>query len=211
MPFFAENIELPQSDIMKSLGDFWRGRIETMLEERGVPYDTRGAAIGARIRVESGAERPGWIDPTDCLARAQALAAFRQDPRFEPLTVLFKRVANILKSVTEALPGAVDSKLFEDPAENALLQAYERALDRAEPLWSKRAYTEIIPVLLEMEAAIHTFFDDVLVNAEKPDVRRNRLRLLTDVRALFVQGWDLSQVVLEGDTNQAETTATAAR
>ena len=209
-PFFAVDENLQHGEIMRSLGDFWRGRVETALEERGVPYDTRGAAVGARVRLDSGAERPGWIDPADCFARAEALAAFRSDPRFEPLVVLFKRVANILKSVSEPLPADVDESLFDESAEKALFAAYGRARDTAQPLWSRRAYEGIIPVLLEMESSIHTFFDDVLVNAENARVRTNRLKLLTEVRALFVRGWDLSQVVLEGEGQKAEATTTAA-
>ena len=209
-PFFAADENLQHGDIMRQLGEFWRGRVETALEERGVAYDMRAAAIGARVQPTPGAARPGWIDPADCFSRAEALSGFRKDPRFEPLAVLFKRVANILKSVDETLPDAVDEALLEEAAEKELFAAFARARKAADPLWSSRTYGEIIPVLLEMERSIHTFFDDVLVNADDARVRANRLKLLTDVRALFMRGWDLSQVVLEGEGSRAETAAPAA-
>ena len=53
-----------------------------------------------------------------------------------------------------------------------------------------------------MEEAIHGFFDAVLVNAEDLPTRLNRLRLLSEVRALFVRGWDLSKIVVEGERAQ---------
>ena len=50
-----------------------------------------------------------------------------------------------------------------------------------------------------MGDAIHAFFDHVMVNVDDVAVRLNRLRLLADVRELFLRGWDLSKVVVEGE------------
>jgi glycyl-tRNA synthetase beta chain len=199
-PFFTADRDLPHAEIVRKLGDFWRGRVEAALEERGVPYDVRGAALDARIRM-GGHDRPGWIDPADCVARGLALAEFRGDARFEPLVVLFKRVANILTAATETLPETLDEAKLSEKAERALLAALSHAQRRTEPLWERSAYAKILPELLAMESPIHTFFDDVMVNVDDLAVRGNRLRLLADVRALFVRGWDLSQVVLSGERN----------
>jgi glycyl-tRNA synthetase beta chain len=197
-PFFASNPDLPQAEVMRKLGEFLRGRVDTALEERGVAYDTREAALEARIRVD-GSARPGWCDAADALARARALGAFRGDERFAPLVILFKRVANILKAATEELPPALDRAQLAAPAEQALLAALERATAATEPLWERRAYAEILPALLGMEQAIHGFFDGVMVNVDDPAVRGNRLRLLASVRDLFTRGWDFSRVVVEGE------------
>jgi glycyl-tRNA synthetase beta chain len=196
---FANDPDLPHAEIMKKLGEFWRGRVETALDERGIAYDERDAAVEARIAAGEGRSRPGWCDPSDAFRRARELHRFRDDPRFEPLVVLFKRVANILKAATEPVTGAADRALLAEPAEQALHAALERARAQTDPLWERRAYAEIIPALLEMEHAIHEFFDRVLVNAEDPALRANRLRLLAEVRALFVRGWDLSRAVVVGE------------
>jgi len=204
---FANDSELPQAQIMKQLGEFWRGRVELALEERGIAYDTRDAALEARIvsyvpgpdgTGAVPARRPGWADPYDALLRARVLAGFRSDRRFESLAVLFKRVANILKASTEK-PGPLDPALLSEAAERALADAVVGAGGRAATLWDERRYADILPAFLELEQPIHTFFDDVLVNAEDPALRSNRLRLLTDVRDLFTRGWDLSRVVVEGE------------
>mgnify|MGYP003693830391 CR=1 FL=1 len=109
-PFFAADPELPMAAIMKKLGEFWRGRVEAALDERGVPYDVREAALEAQVALDgSGKTRPGWIDPHDSLERGRVLVGFRADPRFEPLVVLFRRVGNILKAATEELPQARSS------------------------------------------------------------------------------------------------------
>jgi glycyl-tRNA synthetase beta chain len=197
-PFFAGDPELPQAEIVKKLGEFWRGRVDTALEERGVAYDVREAALEARI-VMGDAPRPGWCDAADALARGRSLDALRGEPHFAPLVVLYKRVANILRAATEALPPSLDRGALLDPAEQGLLAALDAARKATGPLWDERAYAAILPALLEMETAIHTFFDRVMVNVDEPAVRLNRLKLLAEVRDLFVRGWDLSRVVVEGE------------
>lgn len=198
--FFANDPELSQAEIMKKLGEFLRSRVDTALEDRGLAYDVRDAALEARILM-GGATRPGWCDAADVLARARALEAFRGDPRFAPLVILFKRVSNILKAATDPLPPALDTARLVEANEQALLAATELARVRTAALWDKRDYAAILPELLGMGDAIHGFFDKVMVNVEDAAIRQNRLRLLADVRELFLRGWDLSKAVVEGDKN----------
>lgn len=199
-PFFAADPELAQAAIVKQLGEFWRGRVEAALEQEGIAYDTREAALEAQVPLDGGRPRPGWIDPVDCLARARVLSTFRVDRRFAPLVILFKRVANILKAATEPLPATVDRARLGEAAERDLLAALEKARERTAPLWQKGAYDAILPALLEMDTTIHGFFDHVMVNVDDAGLRLNRLRLLADVKDLFLRGWDLSRiVVVEGE------------
>jgi glycyl-tRNA synthetase beta chain len=197
-PFFARDPDLAQAEIMKKLGEFLRSRVDASLEERGFAYDVRDATLEARIRM-GGAERPGWCDAADALSRARALAGFRDDPRFAPLVVLFKRVANILKAATEPLPPKLDAVRLLDAHEQALLAASELARARTAERWEKRDYAAVLPELLEMKGAIHAFFDHVMVNVDDAATRLGRLRLLADVRELFLRGWDFSRVVVEGE------------
>lgn len=197
-PFFAADPDLPQAEVMRKLGEFLRSRVDTALDDRGLAHDLREAALEARI-VMGEVTRPGWCDAADALARARALEAFRGDPRFAPLVILFKRVSNILKAATDPLPATLDVARLVDPNEQALLAATERARVRSAELWDRRDYAAILPELLGMGEAIHGFFDKVMVNVDDAEVRRNRLRLLTEVRDLFLRGWDLSRAVVEGE------------
>ena len=197
-PFFAADPDLPQAEIVKKLGEFLRQRVDAALEERGLAHDVREATLEARIRM-AGAERPGWCDPADALARARALEAFRDDPRFAPLVILFKRVSNILRAAAEPLPVKLDTARLREAHEQSLLAACELARARTEERWEKREYAAILPELLGMEEAIHAFFDHVMVNVEDTATRQTRLRLLADVRGLFLRGWDLSKAVVEGE------------
>ena len=198
-PFFAAAPELAQAKIMKQLGDVWRGRVEGLIaggEARDGVFapDTVEVAMSARWN-----GRPGWGDPYDCLLRTRVLDVFRGDERFLPLVILFKRVANILAKAPETLPATFAAEMFVEPAERVLAEALARARAATDPLWAERRYGEILPALLGMEKAIHTFFDDVMVNVEDLPTRVNRLKLLADVRDLFVRSWDLSKIVIEGE------------
>ena len=208
---FAADPDLPHAEIMKKLGEFWRGRVETALDERGIAYDLRDATLEARPILGDGRSRPGWVDPCEALERARVLAAFRSDGRFEPLVILFKRVSNILKAATEPLPPALDRAALKEAAELELATALERARSKTDPLWERGRYAEILPALLEMEHAIHSFFDQVLVNAEDTPTRLNRLKLLSEVRAPFLRGWDISRVVVEGERVAGSVTISAGR
>jgi glycyl-tRNA synthetase beta chain len=197
-PFTAAGVAVPDG-AAGALAAFWRDRVRAALEEREVRYDSCEAALEARTGEDG---RPGWSDPADCLARARTIEGFRGDERFEPLAVLFKRVDNILAKATEMLPGRLDPARLAEPMEQELAAALERARAATAPLWGRRDYAAILPALLEMEQTIHGFFDAVLVNAEDLPTRLNRLRLLSEVRALFVRGWDFSKIVVEGERAQ---------
>ena len=200
-PFLAMVPDVVAADLLKQLDAFWRDRVRGALEERGVRYDACEAALEARLPADGG-DRPGWSDPHDCLRRARVIDEFRGDERFAPLVILFKRVANILAKSTETLPGRLDPARLADPMEQQLAAALDQARARTEPLWRTCDYEAILPALLEMEQVIHGFFDVVLVNTDDLPVRLNRLELLTQVRALFVRGWDLSKIVVEGEKGQ---------
>jgi len=199
-PFAAAGVAVPDG-AAAALAAFWRDRVRAALEEREVRYDSCEAARAADVRLD-GREAPGWADPGDALARARAIEGFRGDERFEPLAILFKRVDNILAKATETLPERLDAARLAEPMEKELAAALARARERTEPLWGRRDYEAILPALLEMEGTIHGFFDAVLVNAEDMPTRLNRLRLLAEVRALFVRGWDLAKIVVEGERAQ---------
>jgi glycyl-tRNA synthetase beta chain len=199
-PYFEVDPDLPHAEIVKKLGEFWRGRVEAALDERGAAFDARDAALEARVRTDAAPKpRPGWIDPADALERAMVLDKFRGDRHFSPLAILFKRVSNILSKNSEPLPEVLDRERLGEPVERELIASLERARLATDPLWRAHRYADVLPALLEMESAIHAFFDGVLVNAEDRELRRARLTLLAEVRDLFLRGWDFSRIVVEGE------------
>jgi len=59
-------------------------------------------------------------------------------------------------------------------------------------------YTQAMAVLVALKPAIDAFFDGVMVNADDPAIRSNRLSLLKEVDDLFMSFADFSQIVVQG-------------
>lgn len=168
---------------------FLRTRLKGLLS--ALPADCVEAALSA-----------GFDDVPDARARAQAVAALRQREDFEPLGVAFKRVANLLKSAADkagagsagadaaadvAADAAPDPDLMSDDAEKALWSAYgEIERQAAEPL-ERGDYEAALAVLAELKSPVDRFFDEVLVMAEDPRVRQNRLALLSRIGGGFAR------------------------
>ena len=124
--------------------------------------------------------------------RIKALAAFAETDTAQQLAAANKRVANILAKSDEQDIAPPDSSLFQEPAEHALLNAVTQAGQALTPLIAERDYRAALEQLATLRAPVDDFFESVMVNAENPAERVNRLRLLGTLRALFTQLADLA-------------------
>ena len=104
-----------------------------------------------------------------------------------------KRIRNILRK-SEAPDGELDPELLREPAEQALAERVSALRPKVEKLCQERQYQQAMERLATLAEPVAKFFDDVLVMAEEPELRHNRLRLLRDVRELFLTIADLSRL-----------------
>jgi glycyl-tRNA synthetase beta chain len=110
-----------------------------------------------------------------------------------------KRVANILRKQAEEadtapIPTTVDAAYFEFDAERELHAALAAARAESQGLLAAGDYTGTLARLAALQAPVDRFFDDVLVNAENPAVRANRLALLAQLKATFGAIADISRL-----------------
>ncbi|TAN00002.1 MAG: glycine--tRNA ligase subunit beta [Rhodanobacteraceae bacterium] len=125
--------------------------------------------------------------------RLHAVAEFSKQPEAEKLAAANKRVANILRKegidADAAAQRTLDAGLLHEPAERALAQALDAAChDNAARLdtdAAQRDYTGALTRLAQLQAPIDTFFDGVMVMAEDPALRANRVTLLARIKARF--------------------------
>lgn len=132
--------------------------------------------------------------PVDIDIRLQALEGFLALPEAASLAAANKRIANILRKASGDLSGAVETSQLKEPAERQLFDhvvSMERAVN---PLFSRREYTGALTQLATLKDDVDRFFDSVMVMADDPDVRANRLGLLVRLRGLFLQVADLSRL-----------------
>jgi glycyl-tRNA synthetase beta chain len=121
------------------------------------------------------------LKPTSLLdfdRRLDAIGTFAQLPEAAALAAANKRIGNILKKADGTIPVAVDAALFQEGAERALHEAVERAIADTDPLLAAHDYGAVLARLAALRPAVDAFFDGVMVNADDPALRGNRLALL---------------------------------
>jgi glycyl-tRNA synthetase beta chain len=149
-------------------------------------YAERGFAADAFDAVAA-------VDPEHLLDfdhRLHAVAVFSQLPAAASLAAANKRVANILRKQAEEdgqpLPvGKVDPAYFDHAAERTLAAALDAAKAESAAALAAGDYAFVLNRLAALQPVVDAFFEQVLVNAEDPAVRRNRLALLGQLKAAF--------------------------
>ncbi len=168
----------PREEVQARVLDFFAERLRYYFESvRGFRYDTVRAVVAA-----------GADQPADAQARAEAMEALRGGEDFEALSAAAKRIRNILaKSATAAdwEPGEVVPELLTEPQEKNLYEAYGRVAGEVERRRARKDYRGALEEISTLRPTVDRFFDKVLVMAEDPRVRQNRLRLLKKLDELF--------------------------
>ncbi len=167
--------------LVDQLQDFIFDRLRARYEDEGIDV-----AVYQSVR----AVHPD--SPLDFDQRVQAVQAFRRLPEAEALAAANKRVSNILAKADVAVPGDIDPALLGEAAEQALATAVQAARSAVTPLAAERQYQGTLEQLAALREPVDAFFDQVLVNAEDPQVKANRYALLAQLRGLFLGVADIS-------------------
>ena len=157
-------------------------RLRNLLRDAGHAPDAVDAVL---------ALKPTRIDLV--VPKLQAVAAFQQLPEAAALAAANKRIVNILKKA-DGQPGEPDVALLVEDAEKALFHAIVEVAPLARSHFQNEDYTDALRVLAGLRAAVDRFFDEVMVMAEEPLVRQNRLALLGQLAGLMNQVADISRL-----------------
>jgi glycyl-tRNA synthetase beta chain len=126
--------------------------------------------------------------------RLHAVQAFLELEEAQSLASANKRIANILRQADAGDALVAREKLLVDDAEKRLHAALTRAEETVRPLLESRDYTEALRELAGLREAVDQFFDDVMVMVDDESLKNNRLALLSELRALFLDVADLSRL-----------------
>ena len=129
----------------------------------------------------------------DVRKRLLAVRAFAALPESAALAAANKRIGNILKK-TDGVDAHVSPVLLQEPAEQALFAAMQTVLPQAKDFFDAGDYTTSLQALAALRAPVDAFFEHVMVNAEQPDLRLNRLGLLKGLHAAMNRVADLSKL-----------------
>ncbi len=132
--------------------------------------------------------------PLDFDRRVRAVGAFREMPEAASLAAANKRIRNILKKVEMTLPFAVRLDLLVEDTEQALAACLAELSSEVTPLMETGLYGEALTRLAGLREPVDAFFDQVLVMAEDPALRDNRIALLNELSSLFLRVADFSRL-----------------
>lgn len=168
----------PGAEVLNFLFDRLRGQ----LRERGFAQNEVEAVV---------AQNPDTLD--NIVERLQAVQAFAALPESVSLAAANKRITNILKKA-EGTPGAVNAALLQETAEQALAKAMADVKPQVDAAFAKGDFTAALKTLAALRAEVDSFFNDVMVNAEDPALRNNRLALLSSLHGMLNQVADISKL-----------------
>ena len=172
--------KLTNQNVVTDVVDFMLGRFRAWYQDEGIAVDVIQAVL---------ARRP--TRPADFDARVRAVSHFRTLDSAEALAAANKRVSNILAKADAAI-GEINLTACVEPAEKALAEAVLALRTEVQPLIAQGDYTAVLDKLANLRAPVDSFFDNVMVNAEDPALRQNRLAILNTLQSLFLQVADIS-------------------
>ena len=172
--------KLTNQNVVTDVVDFMLGRFRAWYQDEGIAVDVIQAVL---------ARRP--TRPADFDARVRAVSHFRTLDSAEALAAANKRVSNILAKANAAI-GEINLTACVEPAEKALAEAVLALRTEVQPLIAQGDYTAVLDKLANLRAPVDNFFDNVMVNAEDPALRQNRLAILNTLQSLFLQVADIS-------------------
>ena len=181
----AFDLQLAPSDnerrrLANEVTDFLLGRFRVMLGELGHDKSLVNAILSGFS-----------ANVTDLTTRLFALEEIAGSPDFEPMMIAFKRVMNISKDHTDT---SVDPALFESASEADLADAFDAMATRFDEAMEARSYAQALGLIAGLKPAIDGFFDGVMVMAEDPAVRANRLGFMRAIAERFGRFADFSRI-----------------
>jgi len=182
---------LDHASVRATLLDFFRGRLKSSWTGDGFGGDFAEAVLDA-----------GFADGDlrDARARLEAVQGAAGSDGFADLMVAFKRIANIVRKAEDA---GVDTTrgpavvLFAEQAEHALHGTASDAIETATAAIEAGDYGAALRTMGSLRDPLASFFDDVMVMADDPLVRENRVRLLASIQQVFATIADFSRISTE--------------
>jgi len=179
LPAFGELIANPAEALLI----FMQDRLAVTLRDQGYSAQEVDAVLALAP------QRLG-----DVPRRLEAVRAFAALPEAASLAAANKRVSNILKKVEGELPSAVDADRLLEAAEQQLNAALAQIRPQADSLFEQHDYEASLRALAALKDPVDAFFDGVMVNAEDPALRANRLGLLKNLHEAMNRVADLSRL-----------------
>jgi len=170
-------------------------RLKNHLRDKGLSHDIVDACI---TRLEDAQERQD--DLLQIVAKAEALKDFIRSEDGSNLLIAYRRANNIVKIESKKdgqkgfYLGGVDQSIFQTDEESSLLTSIDGVKSVIDEALKTNSFAVALAHLAKIRPAVDAFFDHVTVNADDPAIRKNRLRLLSEIPMRMDQIADFSQI-----------------
>jgi glycyl-tRNA synthetase beta chain len=176
------------ADVQRELLEFFIDRLKVVLKGSGVRHDYIAAVFG----------HGGQDDLLRVTRRAASLAKFLATEDGANLLAAYRRAANIVgieeKKDNVNYKGSPSKLLLEEESEKILFEGMADIKGDIKKLLKEDHFESAMALLAKLRGPIDTFFEQVKVNSDKPDVRKNRLLILSQMRELVDDIADFSKV-----------------
>ena len=181
---FGRKVDRQAIDLL----NFFADRLKVHLKEQGVRHDLISAVFSLG----------GEDDLVRLLARVDALQNFLNTEDGEHLLAGYKRAVNIVRIEEKkddcSHTGQADQTLLTLPEEKELFERLATVSAAAEAAIEGEKFEEAMGALATLRPVIDAFFDKVTVNSDDEGERRNRLRLLSQIRSTMNGVADFSKI-----------------
>jgi glycyl-tRNA synthetase beta chain len=186
----SASFDVDHQKLAAELLDFIGDRLKIHLREQGVRHDLIGAAF-AEIDADGG-------DLIRLLQRVEAVRAFLDTDDGANLLIAYRRASNIVtieeRRDKRPYDGDIDEAMLRQPEEFAMAKNLALAGEGAQRSLAQGEFDTAMKQLARLRRPIDEFFDKITVNTGKPELRENRLRLLSRIRATMNRVADFSQI-----------------
>ena len=172
-----------EAAMIQAIKEFCFDRLSVNLREQGASPQEVDAVLSLNPEILS--------DIPQRLAAVRTFSTLDQAPA---LAAANKRVGNILKKVEGEVKAEVNANLLQEPSEIALNEALRKVKPVADKLFENGDYTASLKSLAALKAPVDAFFDNVMVNADDPALKANRLGLLATLHQTMNRVADLSKL-----------------
>ncbi|MFM8751533.1 glycine--tRNA ligase subunit beta [Rhabdaerophilum sp.] len=206
----AEGSVEPASKTAVNLLSFFHDRLKVMLRDSGARHDlvdavlangriAKSSEVGTGSREDFASENNANDDLLLVVRRVEALGKFLDTEDGKSLLAGAKRATNILRAEEKkdgegAFEAAADPALLTEESEKALHAALSRAGEAAMVALEKPDFEAAMRAMASLRGPVDAFFDAVMVNADDPAIRKNRLALLATLRRVTRQVADFSKI-----------------
>ncbi|MBA4214297.1 MAG: glycine--tRNA ligase subunit beta [Polaromonas sp.] len=180
---FGDKLPAARAEPVEALASFIYDRLAGSLREQGSSAQEVDAVLALKP------QRLG-----DVPKRLAAVRTFAALPEAPALAAANKRIGNILKKSEGDVAAAVNESVLVEPAEKNLFAAMQTTVPAANAKFEAGDYTASLQALAALRAPVDAFFDGVMVNADDPALKANRLGLLRQLHDAMNRVADLSRL-----------------